>query len=238
MRLWLSGRRQHSEETATMAQLPPYHVYSGAIPRNDTALVVVDMQKAFFDSQYSLGAAGLDLTPLHAAIPGCIRLVEAARAAGVPVIFTRYVYMPGMADFGRRFGPTAEQRQNANSLAHGTEEIEIIDELHVQPDDLVIDKSRPSAFYGTRLEPILTSLGIRNLVVCGVTTNICVEGTVRDAGQRDYGTFVAEDAVAEFLPERNHYALFTMGWQFANVVDVAAIERAWSPASAEAQGAR
>ena len=92
----------------------------------------------------------------------------------------------------------------------------------------MIDKSRPSAFYGTRLEPVLNGMGVRNVVICGVTTNICVESTARDAGQRDYGTYVVRDAVAEFTPERNHFALFGIAWSFGEVVDLAEIEASWS----------
>ncbi|SFH63724.1 cysteine hydrolase family protein [Albimonas pacifica] len=198
-----------------------------SIPLKDTALVVVDMQRAFFNETDSLGRAGLDVTPLRAAIPGSIKLVEMARKAGVPVIFTKYVYMPGMVDFGANRGAKAEDRMAQKSLAHGTDEVEIIPELGVKPDDIVIEKSRPSSFYGTRLEPVLTSMGIRNLVICGVTTNICVESTARDAGQRDYGTFVVSDAVAEFTKERNHYALFGIGWVFGTIATCADVAKGW-----------
>lgn len=211
-----------------MSELHPIRMYNGDVPKADTAVLVVDMQRAFFDNNDSLGQAGLDVTPLQAAIPGTVKLVNLAREAGVPVIFTRYVYSVGMVDFGHKYGARAEDRKATNSLGFGTDEIELIPELGVRPDEVVIDKSRPSSFYGTRLEPVLTGMGVRNLIVCGVTTNICVETTVRDAGQRDYGTFVVKDAVAEFLPERNHYALFGMAWSFANVVEIADIERSWS----------
>jgi ureidoacrylate peracid hydrolase len=200
------------------------------IPRQDTALIVVDMQRAFFDNDDSLGRSGIDVTPLRDAIPGTVALVKAAREAGVPVIFTRYVYMPGMVDFGPVRGAKAAERVADSSLAHGTDEIELIPELEARPDEIVIDKSRPSAFYGTRLEPVLTGLGIRNVVICGVTTNICVETTARDAGQRDYGTFVVRDAVAEFTPERNHYALFGIAWSFGDVVDLADVQASWGTA--------
>ncbi|MBL8589540.1 MAG: cysteine hydrolase, partial [Methylobacteriaceae bacterium] len=82
--------------------------------------------------------------------------------------------------------------------------------------------------YGTRLEPVLTARGVRNIVVCGVTTNICVETTVRDAGQRDYGVFVVRDAVAEMDSGRNHYALFGMAWSFADIVTVDDVARSWA----------
>jgi len=199
------------------------------IPQHHTAVLVVDMQRAFFDNNDSLGRSGLDVTPLRAAIPGTVRLVNFARASGVPVIFTRYVYSVGMVDFGPIRGKKAQERVAANSLGYGTEEIELIPELGARPDEVVIDKSRPSAFYGTRLEPVLTGMGIRNLVICGVTTNICVETTARDAGQRDYGTYVVRDAVAEFTAERNHYALFTIDWSFGEVVELADIEKSWKP---------
>lgn len=205
------------------------------IPTKDTAVIVVDMQRAFFDANDSLGRAGVDVTPLRDAIPGTIRLVDMARKAGVPLIFTRYVYLPGMVDFGANRGARAEERIANRSLAHDMDEIEIIPELGVRPDEIVIDKSRPSAFYGTRLEPALTSMGIRNVIVCGVTTNICVESTVRDAGQRDYGTFVVSDAVAELTPERNRYALVGMGWVFGSVVTLDDVAASWgSPAAVAA----
>lgn len=219
-----------------MPDLPAILPFSGDVPRQQTAVIVVDMQRAFVDNNDSLGRAGVDVTPLRAAIPGCVKLVNLARASGVPVIFTRYVYMPGMVDFGARHGVAPEERIKLNSLGYGTDEIEVIAELAPRPDEIIIDKSRPSAFYGTRLEPVLTGMGIRNLIICGVTTNICVESTARDAGQRDYGTYVVKDAVAEFLPERNHYALFGIAWQFGFVVDLAAVERGWASVPASKVG--
>lgn len=210
-----------------MLEIP---MFKGDVPKTDTALIVVDMQKGFFDNKYSLGQAGMNVEPLRDSIPGTIRLVEIARKAGVPVIFTRYIYAKGLSDFPLHRRARNEKRIALNSLGEGTEEIEIIDELAPRPDEIVIDKSRPSSFYGTRLEPVLTAGGIRNIVVCGVTTNICVETTVRDAGQRDYWTFVVRDAVAEVDSGRNHYGLFGMSWSFADVVNVDDLARSWGVA--------
>lgn len=207
-------------------------MHQGDVPALDTVLLVVDMQKGFFDNIWTLGQAGIDVTPLRDAIPGTVRLVGLARAAGVPVIFTRFVYARGMADFPLHRRARNATRIRLNSLGEGTEEIDLIPELQPRPDEIVIDKSRPSSFYGTRLEPVLTSRGVRNIVVCGVTTNICVETTVRDAGQRDYATFVVRDAVAEMHPGRNHYALYGMAWSFADVVTVDDVARSWSASRA------
>ena len=197
------------------------------IPRENTAVLVIDMQRAFFDNEDSLGRTGIDVTPLRAAIPVTKRLIADARAAGVPVIYTRYVYHEGMVDFGPIRGVRAQERVDGRSLGAGDPEIEIIDELAPLPGEIVIDKSRPSAFYGTRLEPVLTGMGIRNVVLCGVTTNICVESTARDAGQRDYGTYVVRDAVAEFTTERNDHALFAIDWSFGQTCTLDEVEQAW-----------
>ena len=94
-----------------------------------------------------------------------------------------------------------------------------------------VDKSRPSAFYGTQLEPVLTSLGIRNLVITGVTTNICVETTARDAGQRDYQVHVVSDATAEFEKERHDHALNTIGFIFGWVNTMDEVLAGWGGAT-------
>lgn len=204
--------------------------FKGQVPTKDTALLVVDMQKAFFDNALSMGQAGTDVEPLRDAIAGTIRAVAAARQANVPVIFTRFVYTKDMQDFPMHRRARNSRRIELHSLGEGQDEIDIIPELTPRPDEIVIDKSRPSSFYGTRLEPILTSAGVRNLVVCGITTSICVDTTVRDAGQRDYWTFVLSDAVAEIDPGRNHYALFNMSWSFADITDTQTLESSWAAA--------
>jgi len=92
---------------------------------------------------------------------------------------------------------------------------------------VVIDKNRPSGFFGTGLEASLSERNISGLIVCGLTTNVCVETTVRDASQRDYRVFVAGDAVAEYEQDRHDVALKSMGMLFAKIVDTDAVTRAW-----------
>jgi nicotinamidase-related amidase len=125
----------------------------------------------------------------------------------------------GRASSGSRREPERAYDDYAN---------EIMDIYKVQPGEIILDKSRPSSFYGTRLEPLLTSRGVRNVVVCGVTTNICVETTARDAHQKGYNTFVVEDACGEFEESRHWHALYTIAWAFGTVVTVADAERSWA----------
>ena len=117
--------------------------------------------------------------------------------------------------------------KNGKTLISGTWDVEVIDELAPGDGDFMIDKNRPSAFFGTNLDANLKNLGIENLVVCGVTTNCCVETTVRDASQRDYRTFVVKDAVAEYEDDRQEIALRSMDMLFAYLVTTADVEGAW-----------
>lgn len=192
-----------------------------------TALLVIDMQNGFCSDDGSVNRIGLSAERLRMVIEPCVRLVQAARSASVPVIFTRFVYRPDYADGGvmvKEFFPALETE---NALAAGSWDAEIVDELQSKADDFVVVKNRPSGFYATGMEPILNGLGIENLVVCGVTTNCCVETTVRDASQRDYHTFVVADAVAEFDEDRHRVALQSMEMLFADVVEVSDVLERW-----------
>jgi ureidoacrylate peracid hydrolase len=198
------------------------------IPRDRVALMVIDMQNGFCHPEGSFATLGFDVSMLSGAIPGCHRLLTAAHACGIPVIYTRYVYQPGYVDGGLLTDELLPAIKQSGHLACGSWDAEIVDELTPQDGDVVIDKSRYSAFYGTRLEPTLTARGISSLVVAGVTTNMCVETTVRDASQRDYRTFVVSDATGELDPDRHRHALNTMGFGFGWVVTLDNVTAAWS----------
>lgn len=196
--------------------------------RESTALVVVDMQNGFCHSDGSVDRIGLPAANLQPAVAPCRQLVAAARQAGVPIIYTRYVYRPDYTDGGVMVHELIPDLKQGQCLKAGTWDADVIDELAPQASDYVIDKNRPSAFYATGLEPVLKGLAIEDLVVCGVTTNCCVETTVRDASQRDYHTFVVGDAVAEYEQDRHEAALKSMGMLFARVVAVDDVLGAWS----------
>lgn len=198
--------------------------------RELTALMVVDMQNGFCHDDGSVNKVGLPAARLQPAIEPCARLIAAARLAGIPVIYTRYVYRPDYTDGGVMVHELIPDLKNGHCLAAGTWDVEVVDELAPVNADYVIDKNRPSAFFATGLEPVLKGLAISDLVVCGVTTNCCVETTVRDASQRDYRTFVVQDAVAEYEDDRHAVALKSMGMLFAKRVTVDEVLRAWRPA--------
>lgn len=198
------------------------------VPKERTALLVIDMQNGFLDEQGSMARIGMPHDALVPAVAGCERLVEAARKAGVPVIYTRYVYQPGYTDGGLLPHELVPQMVEAQALINGTWDAEIVPSLTPAEGEVVIDKSRPSSFYGTQLEPVLTSQDIRSLVLCGVTTNICVETTARDAGQRDYRVHVVADACTEYDQTRHDVALGTMGFAFGWLTSTDEVASAWA----------
>jgi len=194
----------------------------------DTALIVIDMQNGFCHPDGSLGKLGFDVSMCQEAIPGCEHLVREAHRAGVPVIFTRYVYRADYKDGGVLVREVIPALSESNSLAAGSWDAHLIDELVPQEQDFVVDKNRYSAFYATSLDSILSSLRVTNLVLAGVTTNMCVETTARDASQRDYRVFVVSDATGELDRARHDMALNTIGFGFGAVVESAEVVASWA----------
>jgi len=117
--------------------------------------------------------------------------------------------------------------KEVNLCVAGTWDAELHPDMKPEDTDIIIEKNRPSSFYSTRLESYLRSQGIENVVVCGVTTNICVETTVRDASQRDFRTFVVRDAVGEVDDFRGQTALKAMEYLFARVMNVNDVLDEW-----------
>lgn len=208
---------------------------TAAIQTERTALIVVDMQNAFCHPEGSCARLGFDISMCRAAIDPCRRLAEAARAADVPVIWTRLQYRKDYRDGGVLTDEVMPGLAEAACCAAGSVDAELIDALTPHAEDFVVDKNRYSAFYGTPLDSYLRSLDIRNLVICGVTTNVCVETTARDASQRDYRTVIVRDATGEIAPERHHWALETLGSRFGWVVDSEEVLKIWLPAARQTE---
>ena len=183
--------------------------------KNDrVALLVIDMQNAYCHPEGSFSKLGRNIWPLRKVIPACRELIDMAHAAKIPVIYARYVLRADYKNGGILIKEIWPALAEVKYVMAGSWDAEIVDELKPNSEDFVIDKSRYSAFYATGLEPILTSLNIDTLVVCGVTTHYCVESTARDASQRDYKVFIVRDATAEINEAWHEMALtsFSRGW--------------------------
>lgn len=195
--------------------------------RTDTALMVIDMQNTFCHPDGAFGRAGIDVSPMTSAIAPCAALVDAAHEAGVPVIYVTHVLRPDCRDGGLIFNELRASARGVGALARGSDDARLVDELRPLAEDFVVEKRRFSAFYGTDVEVILSSIGTRSLVICGVTTNVCVESTARDAAQRNYRTYVVADAVAEVDPAKHAHALSTLAQFFCAVVRSEEVTTNW-----------
>ncbi len=172
-----------------------------------TALVVIDMQNDFVKPGGFGEQLGNDVSLLEHAVAPTRRVLEAFRAAGLHVIHTREGHRSDLADCP----PTKRRRGNLKNgigdpgpmgriLVRGEHGHDIIDELKPQPGEPVIDKPGKGAFYATELQTILENWSIRSLIVTGVTTEVCVNTTVREANDRGYECLVLEDCVASYFP--------------------------------------
>ena len=160
------------------------------------ALLVVDMQNGFCHPEGSFPRIGRGLEGAMEAVANAAVAVGQARAAAVPVVFTRHVYRPGRPDEGAALIRNSPELAGVSGLADGTWDADVCAELGCAPDDLVVDKVRFDAFQWTSLEPLLRGLDVTALMICGVVTNICVETTARSAFMRDFPVTLLADCCA------------------------------------------
>lgn len=205
-----------------------------AKPEAATILLLIDLQAAFCDPEGSMAQQGRDIDAMRAAAATASGLADAARAASVPIVWTRIVYRDDYLDGGRMLWEVRPNLRRIGALRAGTPDAAISDAAGYVEGEPVIDKTRYSALYATPLEALLRSLGVRRVIVGGVTTSMCVETTVRDLGQRDYETFVVREACGDFDAARHEASLATMEFGFAEVIDMGAARAMLSsPASAD-----
>jgi len=173
-----------------------------------TALLIIDMRRDFLEPGGFGAALGNDVSLLRAAVEPCRAVLAAARKAGITVIHTREGHRPDLSDAPRlkvergdpalRIGAAGPM---GRILVRGEPGHDIIPELYPAPGEPVIDKPGKGAFCQTDLELILRNRGIETLLVCGVTTEVCVNTTVREANDRGFRCIVLSDCCASYFPE-------------------------------------
>jgi nicotinamidase-related amidase len=173
-----------------------------------TALLVIDMQRDFLEPGGFGEALGNDVGQLRRTIAPLAALLAGWRAAGLPVIHTREGHLPDLSDC-----PPAKLARGAPRMRIGDEGPlgrilvrgeyghDIVDELAPAPGEPVVDKPGKGAFYATDLGALLDELKVASLVVTGVTTEVCVHTTVREANDRGYECLVLADCVGSYFPE-------------------------------------
>ena len=198
-----------------------------------TALVMIDMQRDFLEPGGFGEMLGNDVSMLRGAIAPCRALLDAARKRGLLVIHTREGHRPDLTDVppaklnrGRATRRIGDVGPMGRILIRGEPGHAIIPELAPAPGEPVLDKPGKGAFYQTDLGLILANAGIRTLLVAGVTTEVCVHTTVREANDRGYECLVVSDATASYFPEFHRVALAMIAAQnsiFGWVADSATV---------------
>jgi ureidoacrylate peracid hydrolase len=194
-----------------------------------TALFVIDMQKDFCLEGFATARAGRPLAAAQSVVPAIASLLAAARAAEVTVCHIGFWTLP---DHGSDSGPWLAQRRRATYASDricmaGSEGAEFIPDLAPQPGEAVIRKHRYSAFKGTDIGTILRARRIETVVVTGVSTNVCVESTARDAFENDYYVCVPRDCVASWDAGLHEATLATIDARFGLVSSAGEIAAIW-----------
>jgi len=179
-----------------------------------TALLIVDMQRDFVLPGGFGEALGNDVTPLQAVIAPTRRVLDAARGLGMLIIHTREGHRPDLGDCppsklvrGRGKTRIGDPGPMGRILVRGEIGHDIVPELYPKPGETVIDKPGKGAFYATDLELVLRNRDIATLMVCGVTTEVCVNTTVREANDRGFECIVLADCVGSYFAEFQKAAL-------------------------------
>lgn len=172
------------------------------------ALILIDFCQGYFDPECDLYSGVED------ALASTLRVREAASSAGIPVILTNVVYHPHAIDGGRFFEKAKPLRYfiKGNPMGAWPEGLE------PRPEELVISKQYPSAFFGTSLASTLTSLGVDSVLLTGLTTSGCVRATCVDAMSHGFRTAVIEEACGDRHDDPHRANLFDMNAKYADVV--------------------
>jgi ureidoacrylate peracid hydrolase len=171
--------------------------YLTSLSNEDTALVVVDMQKGFIDPGGGLDRAGVSIKNQAAIVPHVRQLIGLCREAGFPILWSRQEHIPNDATVHRRKIPTHHQKRGLEVCIRGTNDVEFCEGLAdcVHPDDIVFTKRRSSCFYNTTLETTLRALGTQVVIVCGVNSSYCVDSTVRDGYFREFDVVIVKECI-------------------------------------------
>ena len=201
-----------------------------------TALVVIDMQKDFCRDGFATSKAGRPLEAVKELIPRLVRLRDAARQAGALVVYVGFETYPDHMSDG---GPWLTQRRRSTYAADkiaisGTEGMDFIEELSPIDGELTVHKHRYSGFKGTDLDMLLRAHNIRTVVPSGVSTNVCVESTFRDAFEHGYYVCVPENACASWDMELHAATMKTANARFGLVTDIDEVTGIWASPAAQA----
>lgn len=173
------------------------------------ALLVVDLAKAWTESQYRVGS------DLGTVLDSVLRLLAAARERSVPIFFTTMAYEPNMSDAGAVFNA---KLKHLNEFVRGSDAVELHPALERQPEEVLIVKQRPSAFFGTTLLSQLVARKVDTLIITGCSTSGCIRATAESSINENLHTIVPKEAVGDRSPSAHAANLFDINARYADVL--------------------
>lgn len=226
-------------DPAFSVEADPYPWPLEPIGPDRCALVVIDMQRDFCAADGYVAQLGEDIAPLAGCIGPITRCLAAARGGGMRVVFTRQGYRPDLADVpawrrirAERYGAlVGRPGPLGRVLVRGEPGFDIVPELAPVPGDIVVDKTANGAFTGTDFDTVLRAAGIRALAFTGVTIDVCVHTTLREANDRGYQSVLIADACGAVDPGLHDWALRSVtveGGVFGSVTTTDRFEEALS----------
>lgn len=212
--------------------------YAYALPDTPPALIVIDMQRDFIEPGGYGAALGNDVMPLQAIVPMIARLLKTWRRLHLPVIHTREAHKADLSDCpsAKRLRGVASMRIGdagpmGRLLIDGEPGNAIIPALRPLPGEIELTKPGKGAFYATPLDDMLRARGITHLLFAGVTTEVCVQTSMREANDRGYECLLIEDATESYFPEFKHATLAMItaqggivGWTATGAAVITALE--------------
>jgi ureidoacrylate peracid hydrolase len=232
------------EDASRIAHVRPLTSLKEKVAPGRAALIVIDMQNDFCASNGMMAEEGLNVSEaekLGARLPA---VLQAARKAGVLVIFVRNVYSsPGNAYLSDAWLEQASRRRVGSYVrrpicAEGSWGGDFFGDVRPLPGEAIVTKHRFSAFYNTDLDTILRANGIRTIVMTGVATNVCVETTAREGFVRDYYVVMVEDGTAAYAQDYHDAAIKVIDHYFGEVTRISELLSIWKTYQIQPEKAR
>ncbi|KAM3416642.1 Peroxyureidoacrylate/ureidoacrylate amidohydrolase RutB [Cercospora zeina] len=208
-----------SERCQSFAAEPRVWPRDASLNPSVTALVIIDMQRDFCKEGGYLSLQGYDIGPMRAIIPNIQRLLHVCREKSYPIFHTRQGNRPDLSDLHGRELDRSQQNPNAKGigdlgplgriLVRGEAGHDTIPELYPHQGEPVVDKPGTGAFTYTDFDLLLRVKGVKNLILCGVTTDVCVHSTMREANDRGYDCLLVKDACAATYQELHDFAIMS-----------------------------